>query len=105
MGEKKRNVRTDINRLLELAEVVRELEPESFDMNSWFGWKNECSLDSDGRLKRLPKKIVHCKTVACIAGWATTVHPHLQIETVLDGSPVIRFREGATSMITEYAFS
>lgn len=48
----------NLNRLLRLADLLRELPNEQFDMAMW-------------------SNKVGCGMVGCIGGWATKVHPHL----------------------------
>jgi hypothetical protein len=58
--------RTNINRLLRLAGLLRSLPPEQVDMN-------HVAYEST------------CGTVCCIAGWATRVHPDLTLGPPNDG--------------------
>lgn len=68
-----RKIGTAINRLLELAELVRTLEPSNFSMANWCRWKDSKNYNN------LPKKPTQCKTTACIGGWATWIHPDLYL--------------------------
>jgi hypothetical protein len=66
----------NINRLFELSFFLRNLAKRAdFSMGNWGDLKNS----SVGR--RL-KTATHCKTVACIAGWATRFHPDLEFTGV-----------------------
>jgi len=55
-----------IDRLLRLADFLRRLPPENFDMDAW----NEF-----GVVSREPT----CGTTACIGGWSTLFFPELSL--------------------------
>lgn len=64
------SVRTSVNRLLRLADLLRELDRKSFDMRSWTS-----NLDDE---HMTPKKN-KCGMVCCLGGWAAAVHPDLEL--------------------------
>lgn len=62
------SVITSVNRLLRLADLLRySVDPDDFDMGAWVG-----------KHARSQKK-AKCGTVACIGGWATAIHPKLEL--------------------------
>lgn len=66
-----RHPRRVVERLLKLADFLRERVPaDDFDMSAWWFPKSE----EKGLVQ--VSKATPCKTVACIAGWATAVFPN-----------------------------
>ena len=51
---------TNLNRLLRLADLLRSLPKQKFDMTIWAKENSECGM------------------VCCIGGWACNVHPDLR---------------------------
>jgi len=58
--------RTNIDRLLRLAALLRDLPPKDFNQGQWYG----SDRDPDVRKAK-------CDMVCCLGGWATTIHPDL----------------------------
>jgi len=70
-----RQAEVAINRLLRLAEFLRELDRVDFNMSNYAQSISGDSRDTD----RLKGDAIHCSTVCCIAGWATKFHPDLRL--------------------------
>lgn len=75
-------ISTTINRLLKLAQFLRELPRCSFDMQCWIRDKGRIPDDSeDDRFDRYNcNKIPECGMAACLGGWATHIVPELVIK-------------------------
>lgn len=58
--------RTNINRLLRLAGLLRDLPPKNFDIGSWAE-------------ESAPPPKAKCGMTCCIGGWATVIHPDLTL--------------------------
>lgn len=56
--------------LLELADLLDRVDPDKFDMSTWASRRDNSEK---------------CATTACMAGWATTIHPQLELVEDLDG--------------------
>lgn len=62
------SVTVSVNRLLRLSKVLDTLKDDQFDQSKW--------TDIEDKVFKKPLK---CGMACCIGGWATTVHPHLEI--------------------------
>lgn len=65
------SVTVSVNRLLRLADVLDTLTDVQFDQTRW--------VDIEAREDKVFKKPLKCGMACCIGGWATMVHPHLEI--------------------------
>ncbi len=63
-----RSPEANCNRLLALARLLRGLPAKQFDMGFWVFKAN-----------RKKKAMQSCGTICCVAGWATSVHPDLEL--------------------------
>jgi hypothetical protein len=67
------------NRLLDVSELPGS-DSDNFYMGSWIGWKDVLREATSS-----PTNASMCYTVACIAGWATSVIPEELV--IYDGLP------------------
>ncbi len=64
-----RSPEANCNRLLALARLLRRVPVEKFDMGVWV----------DKQKRGAKKPLLSCGTVCCLGGWATNVHPELEL--------------------------
>lgn len=67
-----RRIQANINRLLRLAQFLRDEVGKDFHMGAWAEMKK-----GDGLCSVSAKSAAHCKMVCCLGGWATKFHPDL----------------------------
>ncbi len=72
-------INVTINRLLALAQFLRELPRRAFDMGCWVRKSNEDLLDIDSS-KHSYKKTPECGMAGCLGGWATHIVPELVLK-------------------------
>lgn len=61
------SVVTSVNRLFRLADLLRTVDPDDFYMGAWI------------RERTRGQKKAECGTVCCVGGWATAIHPKLEL--------------------------
>lgn len=73
--------KASLNRLLKLADLVRNLEPHQFNMAVYVHGKHDhYDADNGGHYTDFTDANSSlCGTPACVAGWATKVHPDLEL--------------------------
>lgn len=64
-----RSPEANCNRLFALARLLRRVPSEKFDMGLW----------ASNYKRGVKKPLLSCGTVCCLGGWATNVHPDLEL--------------------------